>query len=83
MLNPWPERRPRHAVRLVAQVARGDGEAMPIEVTNLSLDGCCLTGAFLIGERLTLTIPQVGRLTGQVRWAVLDQAGVRFERSSG
>jgi hypothetical protein len=81
VINDWPERLPRQRVRLVARVEREHGPAQEAELTDLSLEGCCLTGWFLIGERVTVDFPPVGKLRGQVRWAVLGRAGVRFERS--
>ena len=83
MKENWPERRRRHAVRLDAQVTREDGSGSDAVVTDLSLDGCCLIGSFRIGERLVVTVPKIGPLKGQVRWAFLGRAGVRFESGGG
>jgi hypothetical protein len=79
----WPERRHRHDVELPADVHYPDGHTSKAKVSNLSLDGCRLTGWFRIGDYLELTIPKIGRVRGQVRWAVGGHAGVRFERSAG
>ena len=78
MKENWPERRQRHAVRLDATVMRGDGTEVPAVVTDLSLDGCCLSGSFRIGEELTVKLPRIGKLPGIVRWSFLGRAGVRF-----
>ena len=78
----WPERRQRHAVRLRASVTTSGGRSLVSEVTDLSLDGCCLTGRFKIGERLQLKIPRIGAHTAEVRWSYLGRAGVRFIRST-
>ena len=74
----WPNRRQRHAVRLEAVVTRDGGAAVASDVSDLSLDGCCLTGSFLIGERIELKLPRIGMLVAEIRWAFLGRAGARF-----
>ncbi|WP_338501215.1 PilZ domain-containing protein [Sphingomonas kaistensis] len=76
----WPERRHRHDVELLAEVHYPDGHTSGASVSNLSLDGCRLTGWFRIGDYLELTLPRIGRVRGQVRWAVGGEAGIRFVR---
>ena len=71
----------RHAVELDATVARDGGEA-PSRVTDLSLDGCCLTGDYRIGERVTVRIARLGEFPAQIRWALPGRAGARFERKA-
>lgn len=78
----WPERRQRHDVELLVEVHYPDGHTSEASVSNLSLDGCRLTGWFRIGDHLELMIPRIGRVRGQVRWAVGGEAGVRFERAA-
>jgi Flp pilus assembly pilin Flp len=78
----WPERRQRHAVRLQASVTTSGGRSLLSDVTDLSLDGCRLTGQFKIGELLQLKIPRIGTHTAEVRWTYLGRSGVRFIRSS-
>jgi hypothetical protein len=77
-----PERRQRHAVRLEAAVTRNDGSLVTSEVTDLSLDGCRLSGNFHAGELLRLKIPRIGEHSAEVRWSYLGRTGVRFIRSS-
>ena len=77
-MENFRERGLRHSVRLDASVTRGDGTEIPAVVTDLSLDGCCLIGAFKIGERVTVKIPKVGSLAAEVRWAFMGRAGARF-----
>jgi hypothetical protein len=77
----WPERRQRHAVRLQASVTTSSGRSLLSDVTDLSLDGCCLTGQYKIGELLQLKIPRIGMHSAEVRWAYMGRAGVRFIRS--
>lgn len=74
----WPERRRRHAVRLEAAVTRSDGSIVKSSVSDLSLDGCCLTGTFLIGEEIQVTISRIGTHAAQVRWSFMGRAGARF-----
>jgi hypothetical protein len=37
-----------------------------------------LQGWYRIGDVLELTIPRIGRVRGQVRWALGGNAGIRF-----
>lgn len=78
-MENFQQRGLRHSVRLDASVRRGNGADVAVVVTDLSLDGCCLIGQFQIGEQVTVKIPKVGSLTGEVRWAFMGRAGVRFE----
>ena len=77
-MENFRERGLRHSVRLDASVVRGDGKEVAAIVTDLSLDGCCLIGAFSIGERLVVKIPKVGSLAAEIRWAFMGRAGARF-----
>jgi Flp pilus assembly pilin Flp len=52
------------------------------DVTDLSLDGCCLSGRFKIGEVLQVKIPRIGAHSAEVRWSFLGRTGVRFISSS-
>jgi hypothetical protein len=74
----WPDRRRRHAVRLEAAVTRDGGETLTSDVSDLSLEGCCLSGAFRIGEQIQLKIPRIGSLSAEIRWAFMGRAGARF-----
>ena len=78
----WLSRGRRHAVELDATVVRCDGTEVTSHVTDLSLDGCCLTGDFAIGEHVTVQIARLGRFAAQIRWAVLGKAGARFTRGN-
>jgi hypothetical protein len=72
------ERRQRHRVQLEAELVRLDGSTTRTIVSDLSLDGCRVAGWFLIGDSVTLRLPQIGNVRGQVRWALNGRAGVRF-----
>ena len=74
----WSKRRQRHAVRLEASVTTSDGGSVASDVTDLSLDGCCLSGQFKIGEPLQINFPRIGRHSAEVRWSFTGRAGVRF-----
>ena len=78
MNTDHPDRRLRHAVQLEALVTRADGAVESTAVTDLSLDGCCVTGHFSIGEYVDLKIAPIGLLRGQIRWSFAGRAGVRF-----
>lgn len=73
-----PERRRRHAVQLEAAITRSDGSIVTSSVSDLSLDGCCLTGTFRIGEQIKITIPRIGTHVAQIRWSFMDRSGARF-----
>ena len=77
------ERGRRHSVRLEASATRSDGTQVPVIVTDLSLDGCCLIGPFRIGESVTVDIPKVGKLEAEIRWAFMGRAGARFVTKRG
>lgn len=80
MTNDHLDRRLRHAVQLDASVTRSGGDSFATTVTDLSVDGCCLTGDYAIGEWVDLDAEQVGSLHGQIRWAVMGRAGLRFAK---
>ena len=75
------ERLQRHAVALDASVIRRDGSAMASIVRDLSLEGCCLTGDYRIGEFVEIQIPPIGNFQAQIRWALMGRAGARFVRA--
>lgn len=81
MSGTWPKRRQRHAVRLEASVETSGG-IVPSNVTDLSLDGCCLSGRFKIGEIVQVKIPRIGVHPAEVRWSFLGRTGVRFLSAS-
>lgn len=65
-------------MRLEAAVTRSNGSIVTTSVSDLSLDGCCLSGGFLIGEQIRVTIPRIGTHFAQIRWSFMDRAGARF-----
>ncbi len=79
--NDWPERRQRHKVQLDAEVVRTDGSTVATIVSELSTEGCRVVGWFRIGDPVTLRIPRIGEVRGQIRWAMNGLAGVRFVKN--
>ena len=77
----WPDRRHRHDVDLTVDVHYPDGHSRKAAVTNLSLDGCRVHGWFRIGNLLDFDLPRIGRIRGQVRWAIGGEAGIQFLRT--
>jgi len=75
------ERLRRHPVQLEASVKRGGGELCSSIVRNFSLDGCCLSGYFRIGELLEIRIHPIGIFQAQIRWAMMGRAGARFAKA--
>ena len=77
-----PERCRRHAVRLEAVVGGGArGGARTAAVTDLSLEGCRLSGLFRVGEQVRLRIRPYGTFLAEIRWAGGGGAGARFIRA--
>ena len=74
------DRRLRHAVNLDATVTTSDGASQSTSVTDLSLEGCCVSGFYLIGDHVELKINPIGEFKAQVRWAFAGKAGLRFAR---
>ena len=76
----WTPRNDRRAVDLPAYVHRGEGEPLPVIVTDLTEQGCRISTdeTLRIGEEIRLEIPRLGFLPAQIRWAFDGQAGARF-----
>jgi hypothetical protein len=57
-----------------------DGRQIPIEITNLSSDGCQVVSdeTIGIGELIYLRIPSLEEVAGTIRWSLFGNAGVRF-----
>ncbi len=82
-VHGWIGRKDRAEASLDAVVRRADGDELPVKLTNLSDDGCCLQTPkdLTIGERLAIAIPGKGELLAQIRWALQGQAGAQFVSS--
>jgi hypothetical protein len=76
----WVGRKDRHTVVVDAVVHRTDGSKAPARLSNFSDDGCRIEADtdFRIGERLQISIPRMGHVKAQVRWALVGSAGAKF-----
>lgn len=79
-MQGWVGRKDRQEVEIDAVVHRDDGSASPVTLTNFSEEGCRIEadGHFRIGERLQITVPRLGKLNAQIRWALPGSAGAKF-----
>lgn len=59
------------------------GRVSKVEVTDLTGEGCCVTGTYRIGEWLSIALPRTNELRAQVRWTIFGKAGLRFEKGLG
>ena len=79
MGNETPRyRRLRHDVHIDAIVTRADGSAAVCTIHDFSLDGCCVSGFFKVGDRIKLGAQQIGELPAEIRWASMGRAGASF-----
>lgn len=76
--DKWLDRRTRHPVQLEASVTRSSGSVMSCTLSDFSLDGCCLSGFFTVGERVEISVRPIGVLPAEIRWAEMGRAGARF-----
>ena len=79
-MKKWPERPPRHQVKLIA-AGRRDGEnAFTVHVSDMSYDGCQIRSdeSFEVGEALFLIVPRMGEICVRVKWVDGARAGLRF-----
>ena len=78
----WTERQVRNDVLVEGVFHRSGGQDATVMIGNISDEGCCVHRACQIGDQIELTLPNVGRFVGQVRWSLGGQSGIRFiERS--
>jgi hypothetical protein len=59
------------------------GGTHKVQVTDLTGDGCCVTGTYRIGEWVTIVLPMTNELRAQVRWTIFGKAGLRFHEGLG
>ena len=74
-------RKDRYPVEIDAVVHRTDGRKTSVRLSNFSEHGCRVeTGDedFHIGERLQISVPRMGNMKAQVRWALPGAVGTRF-----
>ena len=79
-MHGWIGRKDRLPVSVDAVLHRADGSTCTVKLADMSDEGCRIEGKvhLAIGERLSIDIPKLGRLRAQIRWALMDSAGVKF-----
>ena len=82
-LPGWIARADRKDVTLSGTAVLTDGRNIPVEITNLSPDGCGVRSqeTIAIGELVRLNIPPLEELVGTIRWSLFGIAGVRFSKA--
>ena len=78
-IRPRPE---RHTKKLLGYVRRSGHEVEAATFENVSENGCCIVGEFAIGEHLVVTVPTIGTVGAQVRWAIANSSGLKLHRAS-
>lgn len=78
--SDWTSRDPRTKVQLTGTITRANTLRHPVRVTNISAKGCRVESdrQLIIGESVTLAVPERGEWRARVRWALLDSAGLEF-----
>jgi hypothetical protein len=77
----WISRDDRVPAGLCGSAQRADGSQISVTVSDLSRDGCRLDfngDGLRIGEWVDLQADGQQKMRGQVRWALLGSAGLRF-----
>lgn len=72
----------RHSVDYVALAEHRQLGEVSLRITNLSANGFMASGDIPLGrgERLTIRLPEVGRIEAFVIWKEETRAGFQFER---
>lgn len=72
----------RHPVDLSVIAAHRLQGDIPLHIVNLSAHGFMVRGdpAMPRGERLTVRLPEIGRIEAFIVWKTDDRAGFQFER---
>ena len=69
----------RRSVDLVGLAFRGDGSRSVVSISDISFEGCRLTGGeFEMKEGIRLVIPERGEMGARVRWASKGKSGALF-----
>jgi len=76
----WLVRAGRRTVSLVGTLGWVDGSTASVLVSEISYQGCRISSDHHLdlGETVTLDLPALGMIKGQVRWTGEGQAGIRF-----
>lgn len=81
-LPGWTDRDSREPASFPAILIFGEGQRMPVTITNISSDGCQVEGADAVPIGETVRIELAGNISAEatVRWAFMGRAGLRFVR---
>ncbi|MBW0145443.1 PilZ domain-containing protein [Sphingomicrobium clamense] len=79
------KRQPRVRVEHEGVLIDSEGAEVAVKVADISREGCRLftDGNVMIGERVTLKVGRAGAVPAQVRWALGNEAGLRFIEAQG
>lgn len=79
------KRQPRIRVDHEGVLVDSEGIETRVKVADISREGCRLItdGSPLIGEIVRLRVGRAGEVPAQVRWALGDEAGLRFIETQG
>ena len=79
------KRQPRVRVEHEGVLIDSEGVEIAVRVTDISREGCRLItdGTPMIGERVQLRVGRAGAVPAQVRWALGEEAGLRFVEAQG
>ena len=79
-MHGWVGRKDRDNVEVDAVVYRDGGDTVRVKLTNVSDQGCRMESGetFRIGELVHISLPEMGRVQAQVRWALPGSAGAQF-----
>lgn len=75
------QREPRDEVHYRGRAMRRDGTTLPLLIVNLSPHGLMARSdeALGAGERLTVSLPVVGVVRAEVRWALGGRVGCQLD----
>jgi hypothetical protein len=69
----------RRSIDLVGLAFRGDGSRSVVSISDISFEGCQLSGGeFELKEGIRLVIPDRGEMGARVRWASKGKSGALF-----
>ena len=81
-MHGWVGRKDRRPIAGEAVVRRDDGSELTVKLADVSDEGCRIEldhGDLRIGEWIDIALPSADEVRAQVRWALGDSAGVKFE----
>jgi len=79
----WTEAResPRDEVHFRTKAVREDGDELLLLIVNMSAGGLMARcgASFSIGERITIFLPNIGRVEAETRWCLGGRVGFQFD----